>query len=262
MNKQTFKRSLAKLSVGKYRQGLIILNYHSVCPGHNFSLPPEEFAKQMEYLRDNFSVIPLKGLDDLATTDLSVAITFDDGYEDNYLYAYPVLKHLNLPATIFVTTGFVLHGLNIARDWPEYRGLAPLKPEQLKEMAGNNISFGSHGRTHARASDLNQESFSAELASSRHDLESLGISPIGYAFPFGQAKDRPNWAPGLIKESGYNLACGTDWGLNQQPFNRFNLKRIRIDHFDTLNDFQSKLSGRWDFIRHFQAFRKLWPRKS
>lgn len=215
----------------------------------------------MEYLKENFHVLSLENYENLPS-GLSVAITFDDGYEDNYLYAYPILKGLGLPATIFVTTGFVLHGLDIARDWPEYRSLSPLKPEQIKEMAANNISFGSHGRTHTRVSDLDQKAFASELAASRQDLEDLGVSPTGYAFPFGQAKDRPSWAPDLIKESGYLFACGTDWGLNRRPFNTFELKRIRLDHFDSFADFQGKLSGDWDFVRYFQSFKSLWPRKS
>jgi peptidoglycan/xylan/chitin deacetylase (PgdA/CDA1 family) len=74
-------------------------------------LPTRIFARQMELLRRYFTVLPLHELVQRAQENEipphAVAITFDDGYRDNYRYAYPVLKHLDLPATIFLATGAI-----------------------------------------------------------------------------------------------------------------------------------------------------------
>lgn len=73
--------------------------------------PVSVFRQQMEYLARNYRVVSLDDLVSGAAFDraakFSVAITFDDGYRDNYLYAFPILKQLQLPATIFLATGYV-----------------------------------------------------------------------------------------------------------------------------------------------------------
>lgn len=100
---------------------LTVLNYHRIedphAPGFhtlkiNVSATPEEFALQMDYLKEYYHVI---GCDTLVSflrgeTDLpprAALITFDDGYYDNYSNAYPILAERELPAIIFLTTGYI-----------------------------------------------------------------------------------------------------------------------------------------------------------
>lgn len=89
----------------------LILCYHRVNDhAHPFftGTPVALFRDQMEALRRHFTVLPLTALTDRARLrDLprnGVAVTFDDGYRDNYTNAFPVLRDLGLPATIFLTT--------------------------------------------------------------------------------------------------------------------------------------------------------------
>ena len=71
----------------------------------------ETFSAQMEQLRKHFCVLPLEELvyckERREVPDRAVAITFDDGYKDNFSNAFPILKELGLPATIFLTTGTI-----------------------------------------------------------------------------------------------------------------------------------------------------------
>src|SRR6185436_9993566 len=91
-----------------------ILGYHKVSPeAHPFfpPVPPEIFEQQMKFLSSCYTVMSLQ---DLVARPLrgeipqrAVAITFDDGYQDNYDYAFPILKKYKFPATIFVSTGAI-----------------------------------------------------------------------------------------------------------------------------------------------------------
>ena len=94
-----------------------ILYYHRVNDeGHPFfgGTPMKTFSLQMEQIHRYFNVLPLEELvermDRRDVPDRAVAITFDDGYKDNFTNAFPVLEQLGLPATIFLTTGAIGSG--------------------------------------------------------------------------------------------------------------------------------------------------------
>lgn len=102
----------------------MVLRYHSVseptaandcyrCP--SIATSPETFERQIRFLAERYRVVPLGLLvDHLAAGEpfpaRAVALTFDDGYRDNYLYVLPILRALGLPATVFVTTDAIGDG--------------------------------------------------------------------------------------------------------------------------------------------------------
>jgi peptidoglycan/xylan/chitin deacetylase (PgdA/CDA1 family) len=114
-------RSLPLLLGTRGKQRLSILIFHRVLPGHDPLRPDEptveEFDWQMRLLRKHFNPMPLaEGVDRLQSGDLpdnAICVTFDDGYADNERYAMPILKKYRVPATVFVSTGF----LNGGRMW-------------------------------------------------------------------------------------------------------------------------------------------------
>ena len=100
--------------------GLTILCYHRVLDkaeadlflGFVVNASPELFEKEIFFLMRHFTIIPLeKAIETIKDKDLlpknSLAVTFDDGYRDNYTYAFPILKKYGIPATIFLTTDFI-----------------------------------------------------------------------------------------------------------------------------------------------------------
>jgi len=95
---------------------VVILMYHRVGPNKNeWMLPPisiADFESQMRYLSKTHKILPLNKLAEYLrkgkSFDKKIAVvTFDDGYKDNYKYAFPILKKYNIPATVFLVTGHI-----------------------------------------------------------------------------------------------------------------------------------------------------------
>jgi len=105
----------------KKRHAAVILIYHQIVDGDSRSYlhkgaaihhQLKDFRAEMEFVRKWFRVISLDDVLSALRTETgfkkpSLAITFDDGYRDNYTLAYPVLRKLNVPATIYLTTGLI-----------------------------------------------------------------------------------------------------------------------------------------------------------
>lgn len=102
----------------------LILGYHNVAPLPDNGFPfgplngitlPQNFDKQIRYLTKKCNLISMDTLMDCWQNNKplpkrAVIITFDDGYKDNYLYAYPILRKYDVPATIFLTSGCINSG--------------------------------------------------------------------------------------------------------------------------------------------------------
>ena len=75
------------------------------------AVTPENFESQIKYLSENYILLSLNDLKEALSRKVipnkSVAITFDDGYLDNLTHALPLLEKYQIPATIFVSSGFV-----------------------------------------------------------------------------------------------------------------------------------------------------------
>ena len=114
------------------RRDLRVLAYHRVLPGavaQAFDFDPElvsataeQFRAQMQLLRRRFHPLRFRDVIDAldhgrALPPRAVVVTFDDGYDDNYRVAFPILRELGLPATFFVSTGHIESGRAYAYDW-------------------------------------------------------------------------------------------------------------------------------------------------
>lgn len=94
------------------KPGTVILMYHGICaPGSNSMngrhIAQDIFDEQVKYLKENFNIITLNEVYSnihVSTENRNICITFDDGFENNLIYAKPVLNKYSVPATIFVTS--------------------------------------------------------------------------------------------------------------------------------------------------------------
>lgn len=183
------KLRLAEHLIRSSRRSLILM-YHSVetqPTGYHYTVSVENFAAQMEFLTRFYEVV---SLDELFKTRAPgtrrVAITFDDAYADFYSNAFPILQRNNLPATVFVPTGYIECRQTLLRA----SGFPYEKPhltwEQMRELQASGLAtFGSHSHTHGDAVQ-SAASFAEDVRRSIETLtEQLGKRPAYFAYPFG-----------------------------------------------------------------------------
>lgn len=111
---KTLKR-LSRWANARLTGGGLILGYHRVIPGvgdeYQIGVTPEHFAEHLEILRKFANPIQLSDLVSCikqgSLPPRAVAVTFDDGYADNFHTAFPLLQHYQVPSTMFVCTDFI-----------------------------------------------------------------------------------------------------------------------------------------------------------
>lgn len=217
-----------------------ILVYHSVFPHHPgqthdqrvLDVAPDVFAEQMQYLvKGGYHVISFEqlvdALDGRATLPpRPVVITFDDGWENQYRHAFPVLRKLGMPATFFVFTSVIGHDRR-NMTWAE-----------LREMKAAGMTIGSHTRTHPMLPD-DHRGLAYEVDSSRVDIERhLGSAPRFFAYPFGA------WDRQALKEArhaGYEAARLYGGGTWNDRSRMFALHAVPVT--ENMSRFERAVSG-------------------
>lgn len=127
-----------------YKNRVLVLMYHDLSPDPKDpgTLSVSNFEKQLELMRDNnFHWINMSQyinfiLHSSPVPDNAVLLTFDDGYESFYTYAYPLLQKYQAPASNFLIVSAI--------DNPNHKGIPKVTWEQVKQMHSNGIEFYSH----------------------------------------------------------------------------------------------------------------------
>lgn len=226
------------------------LLYHQISDNSlsPYSVSPVDFEKQVAYLAQNYKVISLDKLlgyirAKQKVPNNAVVITIDDGYQDNYTFAYPILKKYSIPATIFVCTEFI-QKKHTSSEYSKY-----LSWEQIVEMSSNGISFGSHTMNHIRLTEIPLGKANKEISESKKILEKhLNMSVNHFAYPGGCMKWFNAHIKKIVAESGYLSACtgcnGTN-GINTDPYQ---LRRTKIEAGDGIYVFEKALKGALDIL--------------
>lgn len=214
-----------------------ILMYHKVNPdprtgGLGLRVPPDKFDRQMAYLaRNGFHTVSLTDVvahfqEGKPLPPRPVVITFDDGYLDNYTYAFPILKKYNFTATIFVVAGTVggINSFDVKSKLQPVNQMAGWR--ELKEMAGYGITIGSHTLDHPHLARVSPAEARRQIKESKQLLEArLGRPVQVFCYPYGSYNQE---VARLVKESGYLAAVTTVQGIAGPGCDPFTLKRVRI----------------------------------
>ena len=193
-------------SLGEVPNHAVVLIYHHVDVGTpaSTSLSPELFGEHLDYLAENgYRVLPLAALVDSlrvggAIPDRTVALTFDDGYMSVYTEAFPRLRELGWPFTVFVCPDAVDHRRGPVLTW-----------DQLREMAAAGATVANHGKFHEHLqrrgdgeSDIVWRRRIREdlLDAQRRITEEMGSAPDLFAYPYGECDGD---LKGLIRDLGW-----------------------------------------------------------
>ncbi len=183
-------------------------------------------AQQMSYIRNYCKPMKLgKLVSQLqkggAIDPRTVVVTFDDGYADTFYLARPILQRFGIPATIFVTTGY------IDGHYRPFENARSLTWKNIKQMAYENMEIGSHTVSHPVLTACSLRKAEFEIQQSKKKLEDqLGRSVSLFAYPYGHARSFNRRIEQLVKDSGYLAACTTLQADNLIGINPYRLRRI------------------------------------
>lgn len=238
-----------------------VLLYHHIAPhpGDTVTVTPEVFALQMRHLVERgYRFLSAAELvahvnGDNPAGEKSVAITFDDGWLDNYLNAYPVLVQFGITATMFVVTARTdaasLQGCRTGVEIPVHEESKRLIREGHAERVvldwglvrvmarGGLIAFHSHTVSHRRCADLSPEELVHELTVSKRTVErELGSGCTYLCWPYGSFNDH---CVRLARQVGYQALFTTVDGYCAPGSDPLFIKRIEVQ--DSLEWLQRRL---------------------
>jgi peptidoglycan/xylan/chitin deacetylase (PgdA/CDA1 family) len=192
-----------------------VLCYHAVSPRWeaDLSVTPERLERQISTLRAR-GYVPstfTRALQ-VPSAKKTLAVTFDDGFASVYELAWPVLRRLGVPATLFVPTALIGEDRRLSwpgiADWSSSSHAEELRAmswDQVRELDRDGWEIGSHTRTHPRLTTLTDDRLVDELAGSRHDIEeALGRSCRSIAYPYGDVDLR---VVAAASDAGYATAA-------------------------------------------------------
>ena len=244
---------------------VVVLLYHRVSDEFRdpVTVGVEQFERQMAYLARHHRVIHLReligqGLADgepatqpsryqpaASCTRPLVAITFDDGYQDNFAAAAPVLRRLRLPACYFVCPGLMHSSAGLPHDHESLGRAVPLMTsDQVRQLHRWGFDIGAHTDHHVRLSAVDRASARIELLGAKTTLENWLGDPVDlFAYPYGGRKDINTAVLQLIRQAGYRCCCSAFGGMNRVGDDPFAIHRVAIDHHFSMPAFRAALAG-------------------
>jgi peptidoglycan/xylan/chitin deacetylase (PgdA/CDA1 family) len=262
---------LSRLPLQSKKNEFGILIYHRVAPivpgyaAPTLNVPPKRFHEQIAGLkRQGFGFLSLREVirrraENGTVPPRTIVVTFDDGFESVYEYAWPTLREFKVPATIFINTAYLgeespfpfdAWGHAYANKVPP-ASFRPLTIAQCKEMASTGlIELGAHTHTHA--------DFRGQPDKFRQDmqvcLQSLKdtfqiTSPL-FAFPFG--KPRMGFTDsslvGIVRSLGVRCALTTEAACAQLSESPFHWGRFNVYEWDTTETLAAKALGFYSWV--------------
>jgi peptidoglycan/xylan/chitin deacetylase (PgdA/CDA1 family) len=269
--KRRIERLVVALTQDRQPHGgrVVVLTYHSVHPTRAWaSATPDDFARHITWIKENCELVDFGSIPRIVEGGGSdrpvVAITFDDGYDDNHTYAFPLLASMGVPATVFATTGLIEGDPAVVDRFCALWGTSPeeeirgLSWTQMEEMQASRITFGAHTVTHPNLAELDGGAARKEMLTSRDVLEErLQVPVVTFAYPFGNPRYHlSDETTRCAAEAGFDTA-GTVQFRGVRPKDA----ALRVPRFpitqDPIEVLRAKVLGGLDVIG---AFRDRVPR--
>lgn len=262
-----------------------ILMFHRIAnvvpgiPEPTWNVTPKNFKKQLKRLLElGYEFWPLtKVIDSIRSNreipDNVTVVTFDDGYGNLYTNAWPVLKELHIPATIFLATAYMDSEEPFKFDsWStsHFKKASPdvwrpLKWSECIEMMNSElVQFGSHTHRHIDFRN-NDKQFKEDICVSLDVLQKkLGCNSYTFAFPFGSKRLGfiPDSFIDILKQYPVNCALTTEIQLVDPKVTPFDWGRLEVVDFDTGDSISAKLNGWFNWVGACRTiFRMILPPK-
>lgn len=240
-----------------------VLLYHSIDEsGSCISTKPSEFGRQMSLIKENgYTTLSLGEMVKIWKEGVSypakaVVLTFDDGLQNNYEVAFPILKKFGFTATIFLTTDYI----GKRSTWDRKRGIPELPMltwEMIREMDRNKIDFQSHTATHPHLPRISYDRIKYEIISSRAVIEeNLGKRSNIFCYPYAEYDER---TINVLKEEGF-IAATAEHPDNE---NLYAIRRVSSAHLTTDLAFKTALAGGFQLFYSCKYLaEKLWSSSS
>lgn len=249
-----------------------VLMYHRVAdtpPGVSeptWNVPPSRFRRQLAgLLSRGYRAWPLSRVLDYHEAGLPVpryvfVVTFDDGYENNLTQAYPILRELEIPSTIFLATAYLdAREPFPSDDWPDAGSplvpadsWRPLSTAQCRELLADGlVELAAHTHTHRDFRGV-PEALEDDLIVCRRVLaERFGIEHPTFAFPYGTKKYGFSGPPlsGAARRAGMRCALTTEPELVFPGDDPFDWGRLTATGEDTAATLAAKLSDWYGLVR-------------
>jgi peptidoglycan/xylan/chitin deacetylase (PgdA/CDA1 family) len=221
-----------------------IFCYHSISedPHDIYAITPADFRAQLARIKKNFTIVPTSEIG--KEHKHAACITFDDGFADFFSQAYPILRELDIPATLFVPTQYI---------GGQFMNKQMLNAEELQTLSRDaRITLGCHSHTHPVLTTLSDEMLRDEYARSQAALTDItGTTPTMIAYPFG----RSNKAVERIAADYFHTGFGGA-GLYMKPDNMLAIPRFVMSKNVTRTKFAlitHPITGPF-----YAAFKKVW----
>jgi hypothetical protein len=269
---RTFLNFLALLSPRIKRPYIVILNYHSILKNDpnivdEWSISVDMFDKQIKYLVDNkVQIISLSDIENIYLKNFSdnkfyVCITFDDGLENNYNNAIPVLKKNGIyNAVFFIVANSLINNFDRAWWLKNNQHSKLMNVEQVKNLHKRGYEVGSHALSHKNFKDINANELEGELIMSKKILDAkcdLTCKSIAIPFSISGNSKKEVVIKDICEKNGYNfLFLGRFGYVKKKNYNRSDLPRIPIYRSDSMRTFILKVNGKFSIISKIYYLRK------
>ena len=228
-------------------QSIPVLMYHRIADdqapisSHGIWVTADQLSAQLHSLRTRgFETITFRDYDRFLQGQgplppRPIILTFDDGYEDNYTIAFPLLRNSDCRAVIFAVTDKKRR----TNFWDSGEPTATLlTSRQMQELNRSGFEIGSHTVTHPRLTQTSVEVIRRELSESRDSLQQiLGSEVLSFAYPYGALQPA---VKSLVEEAGYKFAVAADSGPMTFYQDFLEIRRTQVFPWTTRTGFWKK----------------------